>query len=576
MRSGTYEILMGGAMRHYNRTGLKLGLIIAALMVTACGSNDSTSPQGAPGVVATPQPPTVMTTALYQADANVPLSDDFRLEAKGSPPLTWELAGGALPSGIALQASGALVGVPTQEGQFRFTARVTGPGGSAHREFSLTILGRTHRVSVVSATSTSNPLGEANGPSGEHARSFDPGISGTGRFVVFDSLAGNLVPGINTQGIRQVYLHDRQTGMTELISVDSAGIPGNDASFVAAVTDDGNVVVFDSFASNLVSNDTNSARDVFLRDRKAGTTQRISQFVNGTQGTCTAPNPLDCNSSDPAISADGSIVVFSSFSQLTVEDSDTMHDVFVLDRTGPSPSLKRISRGVNGTPSNGLSGSPAVSADGRFVAFSSEATNLIPGDTSDPYSDIFVFDVHADTLRKASVIAGGVAPDGASFGPSISGDGRFVAFWSEASNLLSDGNGVSDIFVADMQDVPASLKMVVNLQEQQGNGESRFPSISRDGRIIAFDSLATNLDPTPGNGVRDILVLDRSCSSTFNAGLCTLERVSKASNESPSNNESRFPALSGDGRFVVFYSDATNLVTAGDNNGYRDAFVRRR
>src|SRR4030095_1646274 len=127
-----------------------------------------------------------------------------------------------------------------------------------------------------------------------------------------------------------------------------------------------------------------------------------------------------------------------------------------------------------------------------------------------------------------------------------------------------------------MQDVPASLKMVVNLQQQQGNGESRAPSISRDGRIIAFDSLATNLDATPGNSVRDILVLDRSCSPTFNAAPCTLERVSKASDGSPSNNESRYPALSGDGRFVVFYSDATNLITAGDNKGYRDAFVRRR
>ena len=561
-------------MRRYNQTSLKLGLITAALLVTACGSNDSTSPQGAPGVVATPTPPTVMTTALYQADANVPLSDDFRLEAKGSEPLTWQLAGGALPSGIALEASGALVGVPTQEGQFRFTARVTGPGGTAHQEFSLTILGRTHRVSVVSATATSTPLGEANGPSGEHARSLDPGISGTGRFVVFDSLATNLVPGINPQGIRQVYLHDRQTGATELISVDSARNPGNDASFVAAVSDDGNVVVFDSFASNLVPNDTNNARDVFLRDRQAGTTQRISQFVNGAQGICTAANPLDCNSSDPAISADGSIVVFASFSQLTGDDSDTAHDVFLFDRTGPS--LKRISAGINGTTPNGLSGSPAVSANGRFVAFSSEATNLIPGDTSDEYSDIFVFDVQGGTLRKASMIAGGVAPDGPSYGPSISGDGRFVAFWSEASNLLSDGNGVSDVFVADMQDVPASLKMVVNLQQQQGNEASRFPSISRDGRIIAFDSLATNLDPTPGNSVRDILVLDRSCSPTFNAGPCTMERASKASDESPSNNESRYPALSGDGRFVVFYSDATNLVTAGDNNGYRDAFVRRR
>src|SRR4030095_16504245 len=248
-------------------------------------------------------------------------------------------------------------------------------------------------------------------------------------------------------------LHDRQTGVTELISANSAGIPGNNASFVAAVSVDGNVGVLDSFASNLAPNDTNNARDVFLRDRQAGTTQRISQFVNGAQGICTAPNPLDCNSSDPAISADGSIVVFGSFSRLTGDDSDTVHDVFLFDRTGPS--LKRISTGIIGTAPNGLSGSPAVSANGRFVAFSSEAPKLIPGDTSDGYSDIFVFDVQGGTLRKASVITGGAAPDGSSFGPSISGDGRFVAFWSEASNLLSDGNGVSDVFVAVYQGGPA-------------------------------------------------------------------------------------------------------------------------
>ena len=567
-------------MRIHRRS---LSTVLAALVMTSLagcsgGGGGDASPISPnvtipPSVTTPPIPPSITTTSLGQGEVN--LLFNASLAADGTGPLTWQLTGGSLPAGITFHSSGTLTGTPTQEGQFLFTVRVTGPGGMISKDLTLVTLGSTHRVSVVS-----NTLGEANGPSGDHARSFDPGISNTGRFVVFDSAASNLVPNLNPNSKRQVYLHDRQTGVTEMVSVTSAGLPGNDDSFVATVSDDGNIVVFDSFASNYAGNDTGGVRDVFLRDRAAGTTQRISQYITGTQGVCAAitVNPLDCNSSDPSISADGSIIAFATWSQLTPDDTDEAHDVYVFNRT--ASSLQRISVGIGGPP-NGPSGSPAVSAEGRYITFSSLANNLIVGDTVDTVSDIFVFDRQTGILRKATGAFGGGAADGPSFGPSISGDGRFVAFWSQAANLQSvpEATGFFDIFVADMQDSPASIKKIVNLQGAEGDGESRAPSISRDGKIIAFDSLATNLDDTlaDGNGARDIYVLDRSCSVTFNAGPCTFKRVSVASNGEASNGESRFAALSGDGKYVAYYSDADNLVPViGDHNTFRDAFVTRR
>jgi Tol biopolymer transport system component len=183
-------------------------------------------------------------------------------------------------------------------------------------------------------------------------------------------------------------------------------------------------------------------------------------------------------------------------------------------------------------------------------------------------------------MRKVSIPAGGGAANGDSFGPSLSGDGRFVAFWSQAGNLLAgpaDGDNTTDVFVADMQGAqPAIIKTSVNVNLASGNGDSRFPSISRDGRLVAYDSLATNLDVASSdtNGVRDIFITDRSC--IFDATQpCLVKRVSIHGNGGESNGESRFPALSGDSRWVVYYSDGSSLVD-GDTNGVRDAFVSRR
>ncbi|BCA55149.1 hypothetical protein W02_22890 [Nitrospira sp. KM1] len=511
---------------------------------------------------------------------------NVQLDATGTGPFSWQLttAQTSLPAGVTLQSSGLLTGTPTEEGQFPFSVQVTGPGGSATKDLKLTTLGSTHRVSVVSATSTTAPLGEANGASGTDNRSFDQGISGTGRFVVFDSLATNLVSAPSANGVnRQVYLHDRQTGLTEMVSVSSAGAAGDQDSLVAVVSDDGNIVVFDSFSANLVTGDTNGVRDVFVRNRAAGTTVRISQPLTGGEVACVPSGLNDCNSFDPSISSDGTVIAFGSFRKLA-NDTDDEADVYVYV-AGGSPTLTRITTANPGStePPTGSAGSPSVSADGRFVAFASQKKNLIAVDTADPFDDIFVYTVGTGVLRKVSIGFGGAAADGHSFGPSISGNGRFVAFWSEASNLVaSDVGGFSDIFVVDTTATTLAPKLIANLALNQGDGNSIWPSISRDGKLIAFDTEATNFDAASqdNNGVRDAYIIDRSCSTDFGtpaSAPCTFKRASIASDNNLGNGQSVFPALSGDGKYVAYYSDASNLIPGvGDTNGLRDAFVTKR
>ncbi|BCA54611.1 hypothetical protein W02_17510 [Nitrospira sp. KM1] len=554
-------------------------LAIVYIVQAACssGGDDSSAPSGPSGPApAGPVAPTV-TSSVNQGGVNEPLN--LQLNASGTGPFTWELttAQTSLPAGVTLQSSGLLSGTPTQEGQFPFSVKVTGQGGSTTKDLKLTTLGSTFRASVVNATTTPGPVAEANGASGADARSFDPGISADGRYVVFDSAASNLTPGLNPGGKLQVYLYDRLTGLVEMVSVSSTGTPGNENSIVATVSQDGNVVVFDSFANNLVAGDTNGSRDVFVRNRAANTTVRISQLASG-EAPCPNPNP-DCNSFDPSISDDGSVIAFGSLRQLAASDTDDEADVYLY--TG-STTLTRLTPGVGGPPA-GLAGSPSVSGNGRFVAFASAKENLIAGDTADGVSDIFVYTVGTGALRKISSAPGGTAANGNNFGPSISGDGRFIAFSSEASNLVSgDSNGFSDIFVVDTNASTPAPKLIVNLALNQGDGDSIFPSISRDGKLLAFDTTATNYDAASPdtNGVRDIYIVDRSCSVDFGtppSGSCTFKRASIGSNNALGNNQSIFPALSGDGTYVAYFSDATNLIPdVGDTNGLRDAFVTKR
>jgi len=317
--------------------------------------------------------------------------------------------------------------------------------------------GGTERVSVDSAGNEAN------------SESLNTAISADGRYVVFMSGASNLVPG-DTNNTSDIFVHDRETGVTERVSVDSAGVQGNSGSgLFAAISGDGRFVAFDSHATNLVAGDTNGVGDVFVHDRQTGATQRASVDSAGNQGN---GNSYDTT----AISADGRFVGFKSqATNLLPGDTNDAEDIFVHDRDDDGDGVfdepgaiatERVSVDSAGNQGDAGSGGPAISADGRYVAFYSYATNLVLGDTNGGW-DVFVHDRQTGVTQRVSVDSNGNQGNGSSTGTAISPDGRFVAFGSNATNLVpGDTNGQVDVFVhersipvggiAELPDTPGS------------------------------------------------------------------------------------------------------------------------
>lgn len=232
----------------------------------------------------------------------------------------------------------------------------------------------------------------------------------------------------------------------------------------------------------------------------------------------------------------------------------------------PSPTTALVSRSAAGKVGNHPSAEPSISADGRYVAFSSHATNLVPGDTNQRI-DIFVRDLFTGHVVRASVGPGGVQTNQPSGQPRISGNGRYVAFSSGADNLVAgDNNNQPDVFVRDLKAGVTRL-VSVGIGGARANGDNAAPTLSADGRYIAFISSASNLVAGDTNGTADVFVRD------MQAGVTT--RISVATGGGQSNGFSDGPSMSADGRFVAFASGATNLVS-GDTNGFIDIFLRDR
>jgi Tol biopolymer transport system component len=347
--------------------------------------------------------------------------------------------------------------------------------------------GTTGRVSVDSAGAQ------------ENSSSYQSDISADGRYVAFMSFASNLVAG-DTNGFYDIFVHDRVTGTTERVSVDSAGAQGNGQSLNPSISADGRYVAFHSDAINLVPGDTNPAGDIFVHDRVTGATERVSVDSAAAQG--------NGGSYAPSISADGRYVAFNSLaSNLVPGDTNGAPDVFVHDRA--TGKTKRVSVGSAGAQGNDWSYAPSISGDGRYVAFDSSASNLVPGDTNGS-DDVFVHDRLTGTTERVSVDSAGVEGHSYSDSPSISADGRYVAFNSDAITLvLGDTNGVLDVFVHDRV-TGATERVSVDSAGAQGNGGSYAPSISAHGRYVAFLSTASNLVSGDTNNNDDVFVHDRS------------------------------------------------------------------
>jgi archaellum component FlaF (FlaF/FlaG flagellin family) len=344
------------------------------------------------------------------------------------------------------------------------------------------ITGQTTRVSVASDGT------QANGDSDF------PRVSGDGRYIVFDSVATNLVPG-DTNGQSDVYVHDRDTGLTGLVSAASDGTQGNHYSSWADISDDGRFVSFRSLANNLVPGDSYTP-DIYVRDLVANTTIRVSVASDGTAANDT--------SEVGSISADGRYVSFQSLaSNLIPNDTNGVPDIFVHDRITGMTTL--VSKSTNGTQGNSPSWLAAVSGDGQRVVFESLADNLVPQDKN-LRMDIFVHDLSTGTTTCVSVSSGGVQGNAESTTPDISADGRFVGYSSDASNLVAgDTNAERDIFLHSL-DSGETTRVSVKSDGGQLNGYSYGTSLSNSGRSIAFLSHAGDVVPGDTNGVVDSFV----------------------------------------------------------------------
>jgi Tol biopolymer transport system component len=355
-------------------------------------------------------------------------------------------------------------------------------------------------------------------------------------------------------------LVSRATGAT--------GAKGNDLSWTPSISADGRFMAFQSEASNLHPDDPDGGlpgRDVFVRDLDANTTALVSR-AGGPAGA-----KGDSESGSPTISADGRFVAFvSSASNLHPDDTDETSDIFVRDLQTNTVTLVTRASGATGAKGDGGSFYPAISADGRFVAFSSEASNLDPDDT-DTVDDVYVRDLEANTttlLSRATGVAGAKG-DNYSYEPAISADGSVVAFNSQATNLHPDhSNGSPGIFVRDLDANTTTLASRATGAAGITAGNSLRPEISDDGHVVAFMSQSTGLDPADDADTdRDVFVRDLEANTT------TLASRADGATGASADAYSSDPVLSADGRLVAFQSEGENLHP-DDTDGSYDVFVR--
>lgn len=380
-----------------------------------------------------------------------------------------------------------------------------------------------------------------------------PWPSHDGRYVVFESEAGNLVPD-DGNCTADVFVHDCLTRTTERVSLAWDGSEADGASQRSRVSADGRYVVFQSGASNLVPHDTNGFVDIFVMDRWTMGVRRASEGAFGEEGNGASIHPK--------ISADGRCVAFHTLANNWVgHDTNAQWDVYVRDmETG---DIDLVSVRDDGVVGNDWSEHCALSGDGRLVVYHSKANNLVPADHNGK-DDAFIFDRQTRRVTRMSVSASGEESNGTCAFPSLSDDGRFATFESEGANLVPDDhNGKRDVFLFEVK--TGALTRVSKPATGETDGDSMRSALSADGRFVTYFSLAKNLAAGDMNNTVDVFVWDAREGRTVLASL--------AADGAPSRGGSQFPILSGDGRVVAFHSFSTDVV-ADDDNLAADIFVR--
>ena len=430
----------------------------------------------------------------------------------------------------------------------------------------------TAQAQTTTRASVATGGGQANGESPYAGAK----LSSNGQFVAFRSVATNLVAG-DTNGVSDIFVRDRIAGTTTRVSVATGGaqaVGGNSNN--PSISADGRYVSFSSSATNLVPGDTNGTNDVFVHDRVWGTTTLVSADASGVPG-----NDLSDSS---AISGDGNMVAFRSLATNLVGSPTAGSQIFVRNvATGTTALVSVDATGLGyGNGESGLA-QVTISADGYVVGFSSVASNLVGADTNGAVRDVFVRNLALGTTTLVSKSTSGFQGMSTSYSSALSADGRYVAFASRNNFVNGDNNNLEDVFVRDTL-TSTTIRASVDSSGGQGNGASGYSegwgiSISANGMRVAFHSLANNLVTKASNGftdnnnLEDVFLRDISTGKTYLVSKGIVAGKPGSANGSSGGLSTCGVSISGDGQTVMFASYASNLVT-GDTNNVMDVFVR--
>jgi Tol biopolymer transport system component len=395
-------------------------------------------------------------------------------------------------------------------------------------------------------------------------------VSASGRFVAFESKAANLSDAAQP-GVTNIYLRDRRTGTTTLISraTGADGVGADADATNPSISPAGRFVAFDSPATNLSADDDDAVRDVYVRDTFADTTTLVSRSLDGGAG--------NGDSSHPAVSANASVIAFdSTATNLTPDAFAAASNVYARHMdTGETELVSRVAVGTSNFPANGDSYDPTIDQQGLRVAFTSDADNLYAKDNN-AYTNVFVTDLQGSRFTSAVSLPTGNflaqdPSDGDSFDGVISADGNFVAFVSYAANFVDEPirtPQIADVFRRDVQGSKTELvSRATGADGAPSFADSAHPSISSDGRFIAFESAAGNLSGEDAAG-SDVFV------RAMNEATTTLTSREQGAAGPAANGASYTPAISQNGRIVAFSSDADNLSLL-DDDAVSNVFVRQ-